>query len=117
MLAAIEIMAGSTEMNPDLTRRVLMIEDKIDACKIFVQEMRMIVARTLSDDGDLNVHAVQKELLTVKEWMKRQAEDDRNFFKAYVETVSTDIKSSEQRIASLEISADKLHEQINNSQV
>ena len=80
MWSAIEIMTGSTEMNPELARRVSEIQDEIDKCKIFVEEMRMIVARTLDDDGDLNVTAVRKELKNIKDWVLSQAEDDKKFF-------------------------------------
>jgi hypothetical protein len=52
---AIEIMAGSTDMNPELTRRVKYLEGEIKKSFILVQEMRFIVKRTLDQDGDLNV--------------------------------------------------------------
>lgn len=57
-------------MNPELTRRVASIEEEIKKCFIFVEEMRLVVKRTLDLDGDLNVTQVKKELMDVRSWVR-----------------------------------------------
>ena len=69
MYSAIEIMAGSTDMNPTLSRKIHEIEEEMKKAYVFITEMKQIVARTLDDDGDLNVKKVQKELHDIKQWV------------------------------------------------
>jgi len=71
MFQAIEIMAGSTEMNPDLARRVRCIEEVIRDMSSMVKTMQKDQEKMLNEDGELNVVAVKKELSKIKMWVMK----------------------------------------------
>ena len=76
-------MTGSTDINPELTRRVTHIEAEMERCFVTVQEMRLIVKQTLDQDGDLNVTQVRKDLEAMKQWVKDQSSSEKAFWEAF----------------------------------
>ena len=62
MWAAIEVMAGETEMNPELKIAVDRLDRELKLCVEKVNSMRRDIDQTIEADGDLNVTQVKEEL-------------------------------------------------------
>ena len=56
--------------------------------------MRLIVKRTLDDDGDLNVTQVRKEIATLKEWVQLQNNQEKAFWESYTDRLSKELSDN-----------------------
>lgn len=56
--------------------------------------MRLIVKRTLDDDGDLNVTQVRREIATLKEWVQLQNNQEKAFWESYTDRLSKELSDN-----------------------
>jgi hypothetical protein len=71
MWNAIEVMAGSTEMNPGLKLAVDRLDRELKECTHKVDSIRKDIDKNFEEDGELNVSQVKEELTQIKIWVKQ----------------------------------------------